>query len=390
MQESEFTKGLEHFTFRLHDQLTKANPDRNVVYSPLSIRTSGAMLRMGATEGSPTAAELDEGLRFGSGSGDVQRIAESFDVVLKAYEECGILNVANRLYVMMGLTLNQQFDGILENKFHSKPTEIDFGSNQAAGVINSWVESQTKELIKDLIGPNDLSKDSRLVLVNAVYFKGEWAVKFNEGDTKPEDFFLESKKQSNVNMMHTRNNFFFGELPNLNATALRLDYSACNLAMLILLPNKDSSLADLEKMLAATSLGAILSKMTLKQVDVKIPKFRVEFQQELENTFKLLGMSRIFSDQAELGEMLASNESISVSKIIHKAFIEVNELGTEAAAATGEFLFFFLVYWTMAVPMMFHANRPFFFAIYDKFHGFLFGGRFSIPDTGRSRTCKCP
>ncbi|KAH8390005.1 hypothetical protein KR200_005254, partial [Drosophila serrata] len=384
MQDSDFAKDLEHFTFRLHDQLTKANPDQNVVYSPLSIRTSGGMLRMGATAESPTADELDEGLRFSSG--DVQRIATSFDIVLKAYEQCGILKMANRIYVMMGLTLNKQFNSILENNFRSKPTEIDFGSAQAASDINSWVESQTNELIKDLIGPDVLSTNTRLVLVNAIHLKGEWAVKFNEEYTEPEDFFLLTKKKITVPMMHTKNQFFFGDLPNLNATALRMDYTACNLAMIILLPNEDSSLPNLENMLASTSLLSILSKMSLKQVDVKIPKFRAEFQQELESAFKLMGMGRIFSNQAELGEMISSKESISVSKIIHKAFIEVNEFGTEAAAATA----LTITFRSMSVPKMFHANRPFFYGIFDKVHGFLFVGRYITPVIERARRCKCP
>ncbi|KAH8254503.1 hypothetical protein KR032_010523, partial [Drosophila birchii] len=408
MQDSEFAKGMEKFTFCLHDQLANANPNQNIVYSPLSIRTSAGMLRMGAEEESPTAKELEEGLRLGSR--DVQVIAGSFDIVLKAYEQCGILKMANRLYVMMGFTLNQQFGSLLEQKFHSKPAEIDFGSDQAASVINGWVESQTNELIKDLIDPNALSKDSRLVLVNAIHFKGEWAVKFNEEKTKVNEFFLESKKKTFANMMNTKNYFFFGELPKLNATALRLDYSACNLAMIILLPDENSSLTNLETMLPSTSLTAITSNMRLTQVDVKIPKFRAEFQRELEDTFKLMGMNRIFSNEAELGGILASQESISVTKIIHKAFIEVNELGTEAAAATGEsnqlsvpllFSFqptFFLLPQPLGIvitarsrmiPKEFHANRPFFYAIYDKVHGILFAGRFSTPDRGKSCKCNC-
>ncbi|KAH8304513.1 hypothetical protein KR059_011655, partial [Drosophila kikkawai] len=385
MQDAEFAKGLEHFTFRLHDQLTRANPDRNVVYSPLSIRTSGGMLRMAAVENSPTAAELDAGLRFSPG--DVQSIAQSFDVVLRAYEQCGILKLANRLYVMMGLSPGKKFGSMLENNFHSKPIEIDFGSDQAAKTINSWVESQTNELIKDIIGPGVLSSRTRLVLVNAIHFKGEWVNKFAEEETKKEKFFLESKQSADVTMMHTRKNFFIGELPNLKATALRLDYSACNLAMIILLPDENSSLPNLEKLLAGTTLEAISSSMALELVDVKIPKFRADFQQELSDTFKLMSMGRIFSDQAELGEMLASRELISVSHIIHKAFIEVNEVGTEAAAATAVAIAFRSAHLPKA--LVFHANRPFFYAIYDKVHGFLFAGRFCTPPSERASNCKC-
>ncbi|EDW45611.1 GM11072 [Drosophila sechellia] len=240
MKDAEFSHGLEQFAICLHDHLCRANPGLNIIYSPLSIQTSAAMLRMGTTEGSATGKEMDEGLRFGGL--DAQEVAESFGVILKSYEQCKVLKMANGLYVMKGLQVDEQFGHILEQKFRSKPMEIDFGSEQAASIVSKWVESQTNNLIKDIIGPRVLTKDSRLCL-------------------------------------HCHGN-------------------------------------------------------ESRKVDVKIPSFTAEFQQELSQVFMSMGMNRIFSGQAELGGMLQSEESLFVSKIVHKAFIEVNEVGTEAAAAT--------------------------------------------------------
>ncbi|XP_016978685.2 neuroserpin [Drosophila rhopaloa] len=158
MKDGEFAQGLEQFAYCLHEQLSRANPGQNIIHSPLSVRTSGGMVRMGATEGSATAKELDEGLRFGGR--DVREIAENFDAVLKTYEQCQILKMVNGLYVMQGHEVGEQFGGILEKSFHSKPMEIDFGSKQAASIINNWVESQTNNVIKDLISPGVLDKDS--------------------------------------------------------------------------------------------------------------------------------------------------------------------------------------------------------------------------------------
>ncbi|XP_043656053.1 alpha-1-antitrypsin isoform X3 [Drosophila teissieri] len=187
MKDVKFTQGLEHFALCLHDHLCRANPGLNIIYSPLSIQTSAAMLRMGTSEGSATAKEMDEGLRFDGR--DVQEVAESFGVLLKSYEQCQDLKMVNGLYVMKGLQVDEQFGHILEQKFCSKPMEIDFSSEQAASIINHWVESQTNNLIKDIIGSKVLAKDSRLCLVSAIHFQGKWAIRFNAKDTREEEFF---------------------------------------------------------------------------------------------------------------------------------------------------------------------------------------------------------
>ncbi|XP_039502587.1 antitrypsin isoform X1 [Drosophila santomea] len=377
MKDVEFTQGLEHFALRLHEHLCRANPGLNIIYSPLSIQTSAAMLRMGTSEGSATAKEMDEGLGFGGR--EVQEVAEAFGVLLKSYKQCRVLKMVNGLYVMKGLQVDEQFGRILEQKFRSKPMEIDFSSEQAASIINHWVESQTNNLIKDIIGPNVLAKDARLCLVNAIHFKGKWAITFNEKDTREEEFFG-SGKPTRVRMMHVCENFLFAVLPKLEATALRMNYSACNMAMIVILPDEKSSLTRLEKQLTDISLEALSSAMNLEKVDVKIPSFTAEFQQELSQVFIQMGMKRMFSGQAELGGMLKSQESLCVSKIVHKAFIEVNEVGTKAAAATAVAATFRSMPAPLRPPKAFHANRPFFYAINDNTHGLLFAGHFVTAD----------
>jgi len=232
------------------------------------------------------AKELDEGLRFGGR--DTQEVAENFETVLKYYKQCQALNMVNGLYVMKGLELGGQFENILEKKFYSKPMEIDFGSDQAVSIINQWVESQTNNLIKDIIGPGVLTQDTQLLLINAIHFKGNWSIRFNESDTKEEEFLLESGKSVRLRMMHVSDSFSFTALPKLEAIALKMNYSACNLAMILILPDEKSSLTNLENKLTGTSLQALSSSMTLEKVDVKIPSFRAEFQQELSEAFKLV------------------------------------------------------------------------------------------------------
>ncbi|XP_043862854.1 serpin B3 isoform X4 [Drosophila santomea] len=169
-------------------------------------------------------------------------------------------------------------------------------------------------------------------------------------------------------------------LDRLEATALRMNYSACNMAMIVILPDEKSSLTRLEKQLTDISLEALSSAMNLEKVDVKIPSFTAEFQQELSQVFIQMGMKRMFSGQAELGGMLKSQESLCVSKIVHKAFIEVNEVGTKAAAATAVAATFRSMPAPLRPPKAFHANRPFFYAINDNTHGLLFAGHFVTAD----------
>ncbi|XP_002015536.2 uncharacterized protein LOC6590792 [Drosophila persimilis] len=373
MTDPSATKNLEEFGYGLHEQLSNANPGKNLIYSPLSIQMCAAMVRMGAEEGTATARELDEGLRFSASN--VDKIADGFEAVFSAFRQCKALKMANKLFIMKECKPNQRFASILEKKYHSKPKSIDFGSSSAAETINSWVEEETNKLIKNIVSPGALTNSTRLVLVNAIYFKGVWSIRFDEEDTREEEFFLEKGKPIKVSMMKVVHKFMYAELPKLGARAIKMLYTDCNLSMIIILPNESTGLKTLEQKLPTTSLKAITSDMSLIKVDVKIPKFRVEFEQELSSAFKKMGIKRIFSDEAELGQILESQEAIKVSQILHKAFIDVNEVGTEAAAATAAVMVMRSLPATpVDRPKAFHANRPFYYTICDRNHGILFVG----------------
>ncbi|XP_032306077.1 uncharacterized protein LOC6494624 [Drosophila ananassae] len=387
MKLSDFAKGLETFSHCMHDHLNHLNPDQNLIFSPLSIRMAVGMLRMGADPESATALELDQGLQFGESS--VSQTADNFEAVMKAFDPCQILKMANRLYIMEGQTIAAEFERVLGEKFHSTPVSIDFTSGTAERTINSWVETQTNNKIKKLIERGSLGADSRLVLINAIHFKGEWSIRFDEKMTQEDKFYPTSGTAVKISMMNQLEKYAFAELPDLEATALKMNYSACNLSMIIILPNQNSDLATLEGKLSGMSLETIVSAMSVVKVAVKIPKFKAEFSQELAGVFKMMGMKRIFSEAAEFGRMLDPPTELTVSKIIHKAFIEVNELGTEAAAATA------VVLMVRSLPapephQVFIANRPFFYAICDNTHGFLFVGHFTSPPGPSSHKCgKC-
>ncbi|XP_061394169.1 antichymotrypsin-2-like [Musca vetustissima] len=332
MANVEFSQSLETFGVKLFTEVAKANAKKNVVFSPFSIQTCIAMARMGAA--GDTAIEMDKGMDLTVQN--EESLANNYHTILAQYENSNILKIANKIYVMKNYEIKEKFNELLTKKFFSAVDNIDFGQNQvAAKTINSWVESKTNNLIKDLVPPSVLNADTRLVLVNAIHFKGEWVHPFPEYATKEKDFYLDETNSVKVPMMHISERFRYGEFPELDAKALELPYKNSDLSMLIILPNSRTGLVDLEEKLKTVSLHDLTSKMSSYKVNVDLPKFKAEFEMELSDVLKSIGMGRMFSHEADFSKMLNSPEQLAVSKVIHKAFIEVNEKGTEAAAATG-------------------------------------------------------
>lgn len=358
--QKDFTQKSGHFANMVYNVVSSSKTNQNIVFSPFSIQTCVAMARVGA-EGE-TAAEMDQGLNLVSSN--VERMAESFSQVLAKYENSNVLKIANKIYVMRGFSVQKSFNSILTEKFFSAADEIDFAEQQkSANIINGWVESKTNNLIRDLISADDLSPSTRMVLLNAIHFKGLWKHKFQKQHTKDEDFYINESDSVKVPMMSIKERFRYAELPEFDATALEMPYEDTDLSMLVILPNSRTGMANLEQKLKDLSLNEISQKMHPTQVIVKFPKFKSEFSIELTETFKKLGMSRMFSGQAEFGNIFENREPVSVSKIIHKAFIEVNEEGTEAAAATGMLMMRCAMPMFVDPPKKFEADRPFFYVI---------------------------
>ncbi|KRJ98195.1 uncharacterized protein Dyak_GE24388, isoform F [Drosophila yakuba] len=368
----EFARRLALFSINVYSKLAAHKPGENIVFSPFSIQTCAAMARLGAEK--ETATQLDQGL--GLVSSEPEQIAQSFHQVLAAYQDSQILRIANKIFVMEGYQLRQEFDQLLSKQFLSAAQNVDFAKNvQAAATINNWVEQRTNHLIKDLVSADVLDSNSRLVLVNAIHFKGTWRHQFSKHLTRPETFHLDGERTVQVPMMSLKERLRFADLPALDAKALELPYKDSDLSMLIVLPNTKTGLPALEEKLRLTTLSQITQALHETKVVLKLPRFKAEFQVELSEVFQQLGMSRMFSDQAEFGKMLQSPEPLKVSAIIHKAFIEVNEEGTEAAAATGMVMCYATMLTYEPPPVRFHVEHPFTYYIINKDSTNLFAGR---------------
>lgn len=241
--------------------------------------------------------------------------------------------------------------------------------------INRWVEEKTENKIVDLIGPGVLDPLTRLVLTNAIYFKGQWDQPFNPEQTREGPFYLSDGKQAAVPFMRQIERFKYGETSN--AQVLELPYSGNELAMTILLPKPDSSVSKLEAAMEEDGVESILEALWPTRVDVRIPRFKFDAELSLGGCLQQLGVTDAFNDSAaDFSGM--SDTFLYITHVLHKAFIEVNEEGTEAAAATG------IVVGVTSVPVdspkVFIANRPFMFLIRDLGTGsILFMGRMTDP-----------
>ena len=287
------------------------------------------------------------------------------------------LRVANALWGQKDYEFLKPFIRLGEKQYGGKLQSVDFtgATEKARRTINSWVEKQTNDMIKDLIGPGTLDAMTRLVLTNAVYFKGNWASQFEEDQTRDEPFTLLSGGKVQVPMMNQKAEFGYTETDKLQV--LEMPYVGEELSMAILLPKKMDGLGQLEEDLSAEALTRWLAGTRKRDVIVTIPKFKMTHKFSLESVLRAMGMTDAFSQAADFSGMTGRRD-LFLSAVIHQAYVDVNEEGTEAAAATGGVMTL-----TSMMPdrvPVFRADHPFLFLIRDKTSGsILFFGRVTNP-----------
>lgn len=371
--EIQFASKTNEFALDLYKQIISTE-DKNVIISPFSIATCLSLAAFGAA--GYTAQEMFSVLKYNNDDLKAS-VADLYGKVLKDFNANPTVQIANKIFLMEKYTVKASFDEVAKNSFYSETELVNFKENDAAAKkINGWVEKKTNNKIKDLISPNVLDEDTRLVLVNAIHFKGTWKHQFDPKVTKPMPFWISATESIQVPMMKNKKHFRYGKFDELGLSALELTYSVGDWSMLILLPNERDGLAKLEENLQNVDVVDLLSRMRRQEVEVFLPRFKVEFDLDLTDTLKKLGMGMMFSDQADFSELLESTEPLKVSQVVHKAFIEVNEEGTEAAAATAMRIARMCYFETA----QFIAEHPFHFALLDTNANLLtFNGRVINP-----------
>lgn len=257
----------------------------NVIVSPFSVANSLALLLQAAN--GLTFEQIRDGLHL---SGDKTDIANQF------LDHCGMLqrgigsaslSMANQIYVQQGNEINKALQEVAVQKFQSAIESVDFSNGaDTARAINHFVEEKTQGKIKELIQPDMLTSDSSIVLINAIYFKGDWERKFNEKFLSKQDFYTGETQSISVDFMHIEDEFNYVLLDDLDAAALEMKYVNSNFSFIILLPNSRTGISELETKLKHHSLASIVHKMQLEEVELDIPKFKVEFEIKLNDVLK--------------------------------------------------------------------------------------------------------
>jgi serpin B len=365
------------FATDLYAQLAKT--PGNLFFSPYSISTALAMTHDGA-EGE-TATQMAKVLHFSLGR---PRTNAALAALAAELNTGGVVNgqqvydlaVANSLWGQSGFDFNPDFLQTLISDYGSKLHQVDFGSDpdQAALKIDHWVANKTNDKIQDLFPPGSLQSDVRFVLVNAIYFLGSWDSPFDATRTKNQDFQIDADNDVTVPMMHQTELLDYMENGTLQAA--EFPYMGGNLSMVVLLPRDSAGLPALEAKLTAANLDRWIGLLETTNVRASLPKFHLTGQFELAPTLSTMGMPDAFSSLADFSGISAG---LSLDQVVHKAFVRVNEKGTEAAAATGVTGIASIVTFPPP-PVIFRVNHPFLFVIRDRVSGaILFMGRVADP-----------
>ncbi|GLV38020.1 Serpin 42Da [Carabus blaptoides fortunei] len=367
-------RSSEIFAARVYEDI-KNTKEGNLLICPLSVQTVLALVQAGAK--TQTSDEIGRALNLPE---DKTKTQQGFHKLMQSLNNADkvTLDIANKVYIAKGFQIASGFKEIATNNFDAGIDNVDFArSAEAAQTINQWVEEKTNEKIKNLIKPNDLNALTRMVLVNALYFKGTWKNTFDNYMTRKRDFYLNEHDTVQVNMMHQTEWFNYAENAALDCKFLEMPYVGDEFVMTIVLPNKKDGLAALENKMAEVLAPQNYKK---ERVDVMMPKFSVEETIQFKEVLQRLGMVVPFTDAADFSGLSETGEALTISKVIQKNFINVTESGTEAASATAVGIV------TLSLPSftepakIFKAEQPFIYTLRTRQgNTLLFVGRYSQP-----------
>jgi serpin B len=367
--------GNNKFALELYGKLE--SQQGNLFLSPYSISTALAMTSAGAR--GQTEKQMAETLCFAPMK--TEQFHKTFGEIIGQLNASGekgryALVVANALWGQKDYKFLPEFLTLVRENYGGDLRQVDFAAQTetARKTINAWVENKTKDKIKELIKPEMLDPMTRLVLTNAIYFKGKWASQFKPEQTQDAPFTLLDGQNINAPMMHQTGKFGYMETDILQA--LEMPYVNDDLSMVVLLPKKADGIKELEKELVSDNLAGWLGKIHKCEVQIFFPRFKMTSAFELARVLGAMGMPDAFSGKADFSGM-TGNKDLFISAVVHKAYVDVNEEGTEAAAATGVVMRLTSV---GIPPAVFRADHPFIFLIRDNQTGsILFLGRLENP-----------
>ncbi|XP_036177421.1 serpin B11 isoform X2 [Myotis myotis] len=362
------------FCLDVFKELNNNHVEDNIFFSPLSLLYALSMILLGARGNS--AEQMEKCSQTG-------RIHSEFGALFSQINQPDsnyTLSIANRLYGTQTKAFYQQYLSCSEKLYQARLQAVDFqkSTEETRKTINAWVASKTNGKITNLFGKGTIDPSSVMVLVNAIYFKGQWQNKFLERETIKTPFRLSEGKSVIVEMMYQVGRFKLAVIKEPQMQVLELPYVQDKLSMIILLPMGTVTLEQIEKRLNSKMFHkwTSSSNMMERNVEVHLPRFKLEIKYELNSLLKSLGMTDVFhQSKADLSGMSPA-KGLYLSKVIHKSYVDVNEEGTEAAAATGDNF----VMKRLPIRAQFMANHPFLFFIrHTGTNTILFCGKLASP-----------
>ncbi len=383
MREESISSSINVFAFDLHAQLKR--PGENLFISPLSIFTAITMMHAGAR--TTTEEELRRVLHLSIPQRSMPlKVKEVVDGLLSSKN--AEVNIANAIWTDRSYTLLDSFLFIIDENYDGNLYIEDFKDVEGlCEKINAWVSEKTRKKIGSIINPNMVDPEMKLILVNAIYFNGKWKNPFKAELTQDASFYLQDGSTTSVPMMHQKERFSYFEDTTMQVLALRYEgmqdpgASEC-FSMIIFLPREKDGLEAMEKAMTVDTMMMLVENLEKREVKVYIPRFKIETRYELKEDLKELGMTESFSSRANFSGIVDASGGVSpyIGEIIHKAFVDVNEEGTEAAAAT------LITMLRKGPPLhqeipVFKADHPFMFMIWDSgSSSILFLGRTINPE----------
>ena len=369
---SRVSSATDDFGFRLLKALAK-DPKRNTIISPLGVATVFAMAYNGAA--GATKAEMAKALGLGSLSDDdINRANQHLMHTLAKADPAVQPEIANALWVQKDYPINPDFRTVCHSFYEASAANLDFVGNPkgAAEKINSWVDKHTHHRIPVLV--KEVDRETRLILTDAVHFKGRWLSKFEASDTRPRPFHLLSGESRNTAMMEQTGDFLY--LENQDFQAIRLPYGNERYAMYVFLPRKTAELPDFVRSLDQQHWKQWTGQFASRRTQIDLPKFETDYTEQLNYALNEMGMKLAFdasrADFSRIPLNPTSGNALYISGVQHKTWIKVDEEGTEAAAATA---LVFEASAEISTSNVMMVDHPFFFAISEKQSGaLLFAG----------------
>lgn len=364
------------FGFNIFGKIAESRADENVFISPLSISMALGMTLNGA-EGN-TEEEMEAVLELaGLTQEEINRSYQSLIKLLTNLDPRVKFEIANSIWTRQGFEVKEPFYRNNREYFDAEVAEVDFNSGETAGRINGWVNDKTHGKIKNVISP-PINPLTMMILINAIYFKGDWTVQFKKDATMSHIFYLSDGSNVTCPMMHMVRDFNYME--NDDFQAVELPYGDGDFSMVVILPKEEDIATDIDELTADLSISSwndCLENLDSVEVDLSLPKFELEFEMSLNNVLKATGMEAAFDPNKADFSGISDMDDLHISEVLHKSYVKVDEEGTEAAAVTT------VTVGTTAMPpdnVIMNVNRPFAFIIKENESGTLiFMGKVENP-----------